>query len=272
MTTHPWHAGPELLEAYADGRLDDVGLAAVETHLTRCPACRADATDLVPRADLDPVWEGIAVGLATGEGAPTRLLRRLGVRDTDIVVLRASADLVVPFAIALATAVCFATLGGFLRPDLQQSLALLVAPLLPALMVAGAYDATDPLRELTEATAASKLRVALLRTSLAALSALPLTVLVGLVPQVGGIGLWLLPAVAVSTTTLALLTRFEAPVSLGVVTVAWLLVVGTLRATGSTPDVTSALGQVSFAVATVVAATVLVHRLGVRVLVLGAAR
>ena len=58
-----------------------------------------------------------------------------------------------------------------------------VAPLLPAMLVAAAYDASDPTRELLDATPFSKLRIALLRTALAVAAALPVVVLMGvLVP------------------------------------------------------------------------------------------
>jgi len=263
MTSPRWHAGPDVLAAYAGNRLDDVGQAAVETHLTRCPTCRADATPLVPPTDLEPVWEGVAVAIANATPWPLRVLRRLGLRDTDLVLLRASSDLVVPFAVALMSAVTFTIIAGQVSPARQQLLYLLVAPLLPALLVAGAYDSTDPLRELAEATSLSKLRVALLRTALAAAGALPLALLMGLVPGIGlGIGLWLLPAIAVSVATLALLTWFVAPVTLAVVTAAWASVVVVLGATGNVAAASTALGQACFAAAAVVAALVLARRLG----------
>ena len=67
MSTDTWHAGPDLLRRYADGALDDVGQAAVEAHVERCADCRADATALVTRPTLEPVWNRVLVEVRTPE-------------------------------------------------------------------------------------------------------------------------------------------------------------------------------------------------------------
>ena len=97
--------------------------------------------------------------------------------------------------------------------------------------MAGAYDTTDPFRELIDATPYSKLRVALLRTLVAVLGALPLVLVMGLVPEIDmSVAAWLLPALAVASVLLVLLTWLSAAASVAAVAVVWVLAVAALRA------------------------------------------
>jgi hypothetical protein len=140
---------------------------------------------------------------------------------------------------------------------------LAIAPLLPAVLVAGAYDSTDPLRELTGATPSGKLRVALLRTVVAVLGALPLVLLMTLVPDIDvSVSAWLLPALAISLVLLVLLTRLAAVVSVGTVSFGGLAVVAALTAGDRADDVGTPLGQSLALLLAVTAAAVLVRRLG----------
>jgi hypothetical protein len=259
-----WHAGPDLLRQYADGRLDPVAQAAVETHVERCAACRAEAAALVAPARLAPVWDRVLVEVRTPEpGRLTGVLRWLHVPEVDVVVLRASANLVVALAIAVAAALAFALGAAQLSHDRQQLAWLAIAPLLPALLVAGAYDSTDPIRELADATPYSKLRVALLRTLVAVLGAVPLVLVMGLVPEIHlSVVAWLLPALAVASVLLVLLTRWSAAVSVAAVAAGWVLGVAALRAGGQIDQVTGPLGQSLSLLIAVASALVLSHRWG----------
>ena len=259
-----WHAGPDLLRQYAEGRLDPVAQAAVETHVERCASCRADTADLVAPASLAPVWDRVLVEVRTPEpGRLTRLLRWLHVPEVDAVVLRASANLVVALAIAVAAALAFALVAAQLSHDRQELAWLAIAPLLPALLVAGAYDSTDPIRELADATPYSKLRVALLRTLVAVLGAVPLVLVMGLVPEIEiSVVAWLLPALAIACVLLVLLTRRSAAVSVAAVTAVWVLGVAALRAGDQLDQVTAPLGQSLSLLVAVASALVLVRRWG----------
>jgi Putative zinc-finger len=264
MTATPWHAGPELLARYADGSLDDVGQAAVESHVERCADCRADATTLVTRPTLDPVWDRVLVEVRTPEpGRITTLLRWLRVPEVDVVVLRASANLVVALAVAVATSLMFALGAAQLSHDRQQLAWLAIAPLLPTLLVAGAYDSTDPIRELADATPYGKLRVALLRTLVAVLGALPLVLVMGLVPDIDiSVVAWLLPALAIASVLLVLLTRLSAAVSVAAVATFWVLGVAALRAGDQIDQVTAPLGQSLSLLVAVASALVLARHWG----------
>jgi hypothetical protein len=259
-----WHAGPDLLRQYAEGRLDPVAQAAVETHVERCASCRADSVALVSPASLAPVWERVLVDVRTPEPSRlTRLLRWLHVPEVDVVVLRASGNLVVALAVAVAAALAFALAAAQLSHDRQQLAWLAIAPLLPALLVAGAYDSTDPIRGLADATPYSKLRVALLRTLVAVLGAVPLVLVMGLVPEIDiSVVAWLLPALAVACVLLVLLTRWSAAVSVAAVAVGWVLGVAALRAGDQLDQVTAPLGQSLSLLVAVACALVLSRRWG----------
>jgi len=259
-----WHAGLELLREYAAGRLDPAVQAAVETHLERCPQCRGDATTLVAPAALAPVWTRVLVEVRTPQRAwPFRALRRLGVPEVDLVVLRVSTNLVLALALATAATLGFALAAAQLPGSRQVVAWLALAPLLPALLVAGAYDSTDPLRELAEPTPYGKLRIALLRTVVAVLGALPLVMVMTLVPNIDvSLATWLLPSLAVSLVLLVVITRLTAVVAVGVVSLGWLFVVAVVTVGGRTEDVGTPLGQSLALVTSVTAALVLVHRLG----------
>jgi Putative zinc-finger len=259
-----WHAGPDLLSEYAAGRLDPVAQAAVETHVEHCAACRADTATLVAPASLAPVWDRVLVEVRTPEpGRLTRLLRWLHVPEVDVVVLRASGNLVVALAVAVAASLIFALVAAQLSHDRQQLAWLTIAPLLPALLVAGAYDSTDPIRELADATPYSKLRVALLRTLVAVLGAVPLVVVMGLVPEIDiSVAAWLLPALAIACVLLVLHTRLSAAVSVATVAAVWVLGVAALGAGDQIDQATGPLGQSLSLLVAVASAVVLARRWG----------
>jgi hypothetical protein len=259
-----WHAGPGLLSSYADGTLGRAGQAAVETHLTGCAACRAEANRMLAADALEPVWNGIAGAISAPQlPLPLRVLGRLGARHTDLVVLRASSAIYISWALAVAGALVFVAVSGSLSTVEQQVFYAVVAPLLPAALVAAAYDASDPTRELLAATPFSKLRVALLRTTLAVVVALPIVLLMGLlVPGLAGQqGGWLLPSLALTVTALVLLTWFTAPVTVGVLVACWVLVVAAWAANSSLDTVTTVGVQSAFVALGLVAAFTLVWRL-----------
>jgi hypothetical protein len=266
MMTTDWHVGPELLARYDEGRLDYASEAAVETHLTRCADCRDAVAGVVAPSDLESVWAGVSMQLASARTPRhLRLLGRAGLPDRDAVVLSAS-SLSLPWAIAVGSAVVCAMLTVFV-PARQDLVFLLLAPLIPVLAVVAAHDATDPLRELLAGTPYSKLRLALVRTVAALAVALPVTTAVGLlVPGLNDLAFaWLLPGLCLTVTALALLTWTSAWVSGSVVSVAWTAAVVLIASEGSLSVIGSAAGQAFFAaVAAVMAGCLLARTLTTR--------
>lgn len=264
MTQTEWHAGGELLARYAAGELDDIGQAAVETHVTGCQSCRDEANRLTAPPVLELAWQGVATAIAAPPlPAPLRMLRRFGVQETDLVVLRASANLVVPLALALIAAVTFAVIATYLSTDDQRLFYLAIAPLLPVLLVTAAYDTTDPMREVGDVTPFSQLRVALLRTAVSVSGALPPMLLMALVPSIDlSLGAWLLPSLTLAVVTLAMLTWLSANTTVTAVSVTWLAAVTTMKANGSLAFAGSSAGQAVFVPLLLLSAAVFAGRLG----------
>ena len=177
-------------------------------------------------------------------------------------MLRASSNLLLALGLSAAAALVFALTAAQLSVRGQTFAWLAVAPLIPSLVVAGAYDSTDPSRELAEPTPASKLRVALLRTAVALVGSLPLVWVMTLVPNLGAsVVTWLLPALAITIVLLVLLTRLSAVVAVGAVSTAWLAAVTGLREGNEMQALAEPLGQVVSLAVAVAAAVVLAQRL-----------
>jgi hypothetical protein len=259
-----WHLSPALLDSYVANTLDLSRQAAVEAHITTCPDCLKLASAAAPQDTVAAVWQGVL----TATAAPSlpwslKVLRRLGLAETDALILRASSSLYRPWLLSIIGAVVFGVTGTWLPAAEQRAFYLLLAPLLPAITVAAAYDSTDPVRELTASTAFSKIRIALLRTAFAVAVALPVVLVVGLLlPFVGAEAFaWLLPALLLTLLALTLLTWWTAVAAGGTVAALWLLVVGLLRAADQLTAIDTPVAQLAFAVAALLALAVLTVRL-----------
>lgn len=256
-----WHVDTQVWEAYALGGLDPAAEASVDAHVVSCSTCREAARAHVELAALDAVWPTVSGRIARPVLPPwLRPLRRLGVPDDDLVVLSA-ASLLVPWAIAVGTALACAMLTG-LMPRFQGTTFLLLAPLIPVLAVVAAYDSTDPLREVSTPTPYSKARLALLRTVAALVVAIPATMAIGLlVPGLEPLAFrWLLPALGLTLATLVLLTWLTAEAAGGLVCVTWVFAVATVGRIHEVDVLTTATVQTGFAVAAAVLAAVFLIR------------
>jgi anti-sigma factor RsiW len=264
MTPARWHAAPELLSRYASGGLDHPAQAAVEAHLAGCASCQAEAATLVATPPLEAVWENVVRAISA---PPTpvwhRALRRIGVRESDVVILRSSSGLHRPWVLSVAGALICAVLTSLVNDRTQDLLFLLIAPLVPVLAVVSAYDWTDPMREVAVATPLSKLRIALLRTAAATAVAVPVTISVGLI--VPGISdhtfVWLLPSLALTLSTLVLLTWFTARTAGTATGGAWAAFITFLYSSDAPLVMASAQVQAAFAFASLLVGGFLVLRL-----------
>jgi hypothetical protein len=262
MTTSEWHVGPGVWERYVTGGLDFPAQSAVDTHVQGCAACQQAAVTYVDAPALDRAWMKVTLEIVRPRvSAPWTGLLRAGVPDSDVVVLRASSGLYLPWVSSILAALACAFLSGSL-PAQQDRLFLLLAPLIPVLAVALAYDVTDPLRELETSTPLSKFRIALLRTSAALAVALPVTTGLGLtVPGLRGLAfVWLMPGLCLTMTMLLLLTWWTAWVTAGVVAASWAVAVGVLTDAGSAGAVASEGAQLAFAAITLAMAVLLMVR------------
>lgn len=263
-TPSTWHVSPALVEQYASGRLDYAAEASIEGHLTACASCREDVTRYAPAPDVTELWEGIRADIAVPpEPWLVRQLRRLGLPDADAVVLSASPALRLPWILAVFGALVFTVAAAIVDARRGELLYLVVAPLLPALGVAAAYDSTDPIRDIVDTTPFSKFRVTLLRTAVVAAASIPAALLLGLaIPDIGPMAFaWLLPALALTLVSLALLTWLTARVTAAVVGVGWVALVTVLAGPGARDLAWQPPMQLVYALIAFAAATVLLVRL-----------
>jgi hypothetical protein len=264
MTTETWHASDEMLRSYARGQTGVAVMASVEAHLLRCAACRERIAPEVA-APLDAAWNRVADRIqAPRLPFVVRLMRRCGLSEADAVLLAAARSLNGAWLLATLAVVVFAALAAIPSATQGQALYLLVAPLVPVIGVVTAFASADPLAGLTSTAPYSKARLALLRTVAVVITSVPLAFAVGvLIPGIEWLAFaWLVPALALTLTTLLGMTWWK-PEPVGVaVALAWVAVITIARASH---DVTGAVGvefQVVYLVVAALAAVALAFRMG----------
>ncbi|CAM5722675.1 MULTISPECIES: zf-HC2 domain-containing protein [Streptomyces] len=262
-----WHVPEDDLRAYARGGLEPPALWSADTHLTACAHCRAVLAGLGDPVALDAGWERLDAELDAPRPGPLEsLLLRLGVPGHTARLLVATPALRRSWlgavtAVLLLTAAVTAghTEGG--RPTLFLAL----APLLPLAGVALSYGPrTDPTYEMAVVAPLHGFRLLMIRTVAVLAAALGLNGLATLaLPGYGLLALsWLLPALALTATALALSARLGAvlaPALTGGGWVALLLAADAVRSGGQeTLAPFTAAGQGVSAAVAVLAAGLLV--------------
>lgn len=228
MSTTEWHVDTTLWQAYKDGRLDAVAEASIDAHVVGCATCRGTARALVEPAPMEALWKEIQADVRRPELPwSLRWLRRFGLREDDLVILAASDGFLLPWAMAVGGAL-LSTLLSVMVTGRQTETFLLLAPLVPVFAVVAAFDATEDLRDVVRTSPYSKLRLMLLRTVSTLALALPATVLLGVaIPGLDALAFAsILPALALTSAVLVLLTWLDGWVAAGAVTIVWVAVVG----------------------------------------------
>ena len=195
-----------------------------------------------------------------------RVLRSFGVPDRTVPLITATPGLRRSWLISVVVALLFAinAASTSTAEGVERITAFLtVAPLVPLLGVALAFGpGVDPTHDTAIAAPIDGFRLFLIR-SITVLSASSLLLIGGaaLVPDGGAYRFaWLLPALAVTTSTLAPATRFDPRVSAGAVAIGWLFAM--LIATNNA-DAAGAFGaglQLTSLAVAVVGAAVFVRR------------
>jgi Putative zinc-finger len=246
-----WHVDAPLVADYAAGRLSPAAEASIETHMATCVGCRRVAAGYTGQAVADAVWRSVSTEIAKPPLPWWAVaLRGLGVEEHELTLLASGDALRMSWAAALGTALVGLIASGLSVPAYQDTLFLLFAPLVPVAAVLAAYNATDSLRDLTDATPFSKFRLALLRTSLALAAAVPLTVSASLLaPALQPLAaVWLLPGLGLTIGTLLLLTWLTAEAAGAVVGVGWTAAIVILHSAGRIDQLAAATTQVGFAI------------------------
>jgi len=222
-----WHIEGALLERYAAGKMPDPAALSIETHLVGCRECQEAAAPYVEGARLDTVWRGVEDLVDAPRHTPLeRLLKRLGASDATARLLVATPSLRAPWIAAVATVLLMSILSAS-RPGQQGVLLLLVlAPLMPVAGTALAFGSrTDVTAELTTASPVSGLWLVMVRTASVLLTSITLAAGASLlVPNLRWTAFgWLVPALALTTATLALASRLRPAAAAAAVSTVWVV-------------------------------------------------
>jgi hypothetical protein len=239
-----WHIDEATLSRYVSGGASAALAASAEAHLTACSDCRARLAPAVSVDRLAAIWDEVEDRVEVGSlSLFERFLLRVGVREDTARLLAATPSLRSSWLASLSVAIAFAVFAADTSPR-GLFFFLTVAPMLPVAGVAAAYGRdADPAYELAVASPFSLLRLLLVRSVAVVGSTIALTAIGGLLLENFGwsAASWLLPALALSVTILALSSRM-APVWAGAgVLTSWLAVV--FLTTQLTGDRLSVFGQ-----------------------------
>lgn len=213
MTTETtgWHLEPDLLTAYADGAaLPETTVWSLEAHLVDCRACRAAFVPAAAPTTTGALVTQVRAEVLAGLTPPT-LPRTVGSRWRRLRLVAASTASAPLVTVLTATlALVLAVLPGSVAHDLADLYLLLAAPLL---LVAGLVcchgPLFDPAHQVVASTPGGGLPLLLSRALLVLGAQAPLLLVADLLsgrPVTSVPGLWLLPAAALTTLTLALAT------------------------------------------------------------------
>lgn len=235
-----WHVAEEDLRSYAQGELTAPLLWSADTHLAACAECRAVLAEVSDPVVLDAGWERLDAELdAPRPGLLESLLMRLGVAD-HIARLLAATPVLRASWLASVVFLLLTTVLAVRTAD-SPTLFLALAPLLPLAGVALSYGpALDPTYEMAVVAPMHGFRLMMIRTVAVLVAGLGLNGLATL--ALPGYGLralaWLLPALALTMTGLALTARLGpvlAPSLVGGSWVAVLVIAEAQRAAAGDP-------------------------------------
>jgi hypothetical protein len=233
-----WHVDEADLRAYAQGELAPPRLWSADTHLASCARCREALAAVSDRVALDAGWERLDAELdAPRPGLFESLLLRVGVADHIARLLAATPVLRRSWLGAVAAVLVMTVVAAnAVQSAASPSLFLALAPLLPLAGVALSYGPMlDPTYEMAVVSPMHGFRLLMIRTVTVLAVGLGLNGLATLaLPSYGLRALaWLLPALALTGTGLALTPRLGPVLAPSLVGGAW---IGLLVAAQSTTE------------------------------------
>lgn len=263
MEAQRWHVPEEDVRAYARGALPPPRLWSAETHLAGCGECRGALSRFVDPAMVEEGWARLDAELdAPRPGLLEWALLRLGVTDHTARLLAATSTLRRAWLGSVLATLVLAVFVANATASLEAPLFFLAtAPLLPLAGVALSFGPRlDPTYEMALVAPMHNFRLLMVRTVAVLVTSTALSALASLaLPSFGLITLgWLLPALALTATGLALmpgLGTLWAPLLVGT---GWTVAVVCGDAlSGGTPAPFTEAGQLVAAVAAVVSSVAL---------------
>ena len=231
-----WHVAQDDLRAYGRGELAPPMLWSADTHLMACARCRAVLAEASDPAPLDEGWERLDAELdAPRAGFLESTLVRIGVPDHTARLLAATPVLRLSWLGAVIAVLAMTVLvTNTVRATEAPALFLALAPLLPLAGVALSYGPVlDPTYEMAVVSPTHGFRLLLIRTVPVLAMGLALNGAATLaLPSYGLRALaWLLPALALTSTGLALTPRLGPVLAPGLVGGTWVTVLLVARGT-----------------------------------------
>ena len=198
------------------------------------------------------------------DGVPLleRALVRIGVPAYISGIVSATPSLRLPWIGAVAAISFFAVVGAAADPK-RVVLLLIVAPVVPVAGVAAAYGPwSDPMYETVQSTPISGFHVLLARSLVVLATAIAvLGVAAALVPDTAASSwAWVLPALALSLSSLVLSNYISLPRAAAVVTAAWLIGLIAANLLGEPYAMFRGPGQLGFLALALAASLLIAHR------------
>jgi hypothetical protein len=258
-----WHVDDDALRSYVE-RADSLAEgASVEQHLLSCEQCRARVNAAVDVIDFAAVWDRTRDAIEVPRPSVfERLLRLAGLPAHEARLVAVASAFRGVWLVGVTAILAFAAFAAAVGHDRGLWLFLAVAPVIPCLVVASAYDPRlDPALEPELVTPYPALRLILLRTIAVLAVALPTLLLFGLVVPGEAPSAWLLPAIGFVAVVLAASTWVSPLHSAIVVGSGWLAAIGLLATRSDSPDaVLQARTQAGFLVLAAASLVILLAR------------
>lgn len=245
-----WHVDTSVLRAWVEGTAGPLAGASVEQHLVQCEQCRDAVAGLVRIEDVPGDWDAVLAEVSAGRtGRLERVLTRVGLGAGDAVVVGAAPVLRVAWAAGLALVLGFIVVASMLGRDGAQAVFLAVAPLAPVVGVAAAYGpSADPSYELGLAAPYRMVRLVLLRTAAVLLTAMPISIVAGLLLPLSGASAvaWVLPSLAFTVAVLGASSWVDPSAGALAVGAAWVGAVAVAARLGDVLAVVAPLALVGY--------------------------
>jgi hypothetical protein len=259
-----WHVDAQSLQSWVDGSAGSLVSVSIEQHVLRCAHCRAQVATLVPETERPP-WEDVLAAIEVPRPGPAeRLMVRLGLSQSDSIVLSSAPTLRVAWLLGTIGVLFFVVVAAVLAHDGGLGLFLVVAPLIPVTGVAAAYGpSSDPSYETVLASPYAMVRLILLRTVSVLFTSVPLVIVAGLfLPASPLVAVaWLLPAAGFIAVVLTMSNWVDPTYAAAVVAGGWVTVVVWAARTGDPLAVFAPAAMGAYAVLFAVAVLTLLHRL-----------